>query len=178
MITLAACAFVGLAALAQGAAAQGTAPRRAVLLRGADAVKGLPFFPPNAIAALTGAYVPARPASAGGPARAGGVAQSGGAEPPAPETAVWFSREVIVLSTAWKRVDSGVAGFPDESAYALARGSLTVLALKSAKYTLFFELSDEGGGREFARAFDRKFRSFFDNAASDAELSFPAYVDY
>jgi hypothetical protein len=161
MIALAACALVGWAALAQGAAAQGTAPaRRAILLRGADAVKGLPFFPPNAIAALSGVYGPEGTASG------------------APETRVWYSREALVLSSAWKRADLGASGLPDESAYALARAGGSVLALRTAKYTLFFELGDDPGGRDFARAFDRKFRSFFDNAASDAELSFPAYVDY
>jgi hypothetical protein len=160
LIALAALVLAGGALFGAGAAA----PRRAVLLRGADAVKGLPFFPPNAIAALSGAYVPGLPAS--------------GAAPGRPETAVWYSRELIVLSSAWKRADAGAVGFPDEAAYSLARGSLTVLAIRAPKYTLFFELSDESGGREFARAFDRKFRSFFDNAASDAELSFPAYVDY
>jgi hypothetical protein len=167
-IALAALVIAGGALFGAGGAA---APRRAVLLRGADAVKGLPFFPPNAIAALSGAYVPNRPAPAGGSSAAG-------AAPGLPETAVWYSREFLVLSPAWKRVDSLSVGFPDEAAYALARGSLTILAIRAPKYTLFFELSDEGGGREFARAFDRKFRSFFDNAAGDAELSFPAYVDY
>jgi hypothetical protein len=170
ILALAACALLEPAASAQGTTAQVAAPaRRAILLRGADAAKGLPFFPPNAIAALSGAYVADRPASPG----ASSAAASG-----APETAVWYSRETLVFSSAWKRVDLGAAGFPDEAAYSLPRGAFTVLALKAAKYTLFFELSDDPGGREFARAFDRKFRSFFDNAAGDAELSFPAFVDY
>jgi len=174
LMALAAFALVGPATLsAAGGAvpAAGAAPRRAILLRGADSVRGLPFFPPNAISALSGAYVPSVPAQ---PA----VPDAAGVAPAPTETAVWYSREALVFSPAWKRVDMGAAGFPDEAAYALSRGSVTVLALKAGKYTLFFELADYAGGREFAWALDRKFRSFFDNAASDAELSFPAYVDY
>ena len=151
------------------AAASGPAvatPRRAVLLRGADAVKGLPFFAPNAIAALSGLYALEMPAGAGA------------APGPAAQVAVWYSRESIVFAPTWKRVDSrGVGAFAD-AAYSLARGEGTVLALKSEGYTLFFEMTGDPRATDFARAFSGKFPIFFRNAASDAELSFPAFVDY
>jgi hypothetical protein len=144
------------------------APRRAVLLRGADAVKGLPFFAPNAIAALSGLYDLDKPAATG----------SADADARIAQVAVWYSRESIVFAPTWKRVDSRGAFSNADAAYSLERGGLTVLALKSEGYTLFFELSDNPRATDFARAFSAKFPIFFHNAASDAELSFPAYVDY
>ena len=161
-------ALIALALLSMTALHSQSAPavRRAVLERGADSVKGLPFFPPNAIAALTGAYDLAgslAPASA-----------SGGRQ----EASVWYSRETIVLGSAWKRVDLGFVASAGQVAYSLAGGRGSVLALKGGKYTLFFELADDPKTRAFIAAFDRKFQAFFFNANSDAELSFPAYVDY
>jgi hypothetical protein len=166
--------FATAALGAQGASARSDAAiRRALLVRGADAVKGLPFFPPNAIAALSGAY------ALDGSTAPGGTAAPQ-ATPDRPETAVWYSREAIVFGAAWKRVDLGAAASPGETAYSSARGAATVLALKTGKYALFFELlsGEDPRSRAFILAFDRKFLAFFTNAATDAELSFPAYVDY
>jgi hypothetical protein len=159
-----------LAGAALGAQNGDPAVRRAMLVRGADSVKGLPFFPPNAIAALAGAYSLAGPASPGSAALPPG---KGGA-------AVWYSRESLVFGPAWKRADASLGASPGEAAYSLARDSGLVLALKVGKYALFFELppGDDARSRSFVQAFDRKFRVFFESAASDAELSFPAYVDY
>jgi hypothetical protein len=159
------CAWAAL-----GAQGGDPAARRAMLVRGADSVKGLPFFPPNAIAALAGAY------SLSGPASPGAAA-----EPPGKgEAAVWYSRESLVFGLAWKRADASLGASSGEAAYSLARDSGLVLALKVGKYALFFELppGDDARSRAFVQAFDRKFRVFFESAASDAELSFPAYVDY
>jgi hypothetical protein len=149
-----------LAAQGRNAGAAATEQRRSLLVRGADAVRGLPFFSPNAIAALSGSYA----LSAAAPARA--------------LVGVWYTREPLVLGAAWKRADiGGVSG------YALARGSGSALLVRNARYALFFEPpsgtgSDDPALRAFIKAFDRKFLAFFDNAATDAELSFPAYVDY
>jgi hypothetical protein len=84
------------------------------------------------------------------------------------------------LGGTWKRA----TGFGD-SAFLLARSQGEVLVMKTARYHLFFELPTQPGTaaadqdrRAFIRAFDRKFSAFFDNAANDAELSFPAFVDY
>jgi hypothetical protein len=165
-------ALVAFALVAAAASsAQASPPRRAILLRGADAVKGLPFFPPNALAALSGAYSLDGPASPGSAPRA----QAAGA---AAEVPVWYSRAPIVPAPSWKRVDLGAGLSAGEAAYSFPRGELTVLALKEGKYSLFFELPDDPRAGAFARAFARKFQAFFDNAADDAELSFPAFVDY
>ena len=138
--------------------------RRAILVRGAFAVKGLPFFPPNALPALTGIYGP----------------DTGSTSPASrqDEISVWYTPEALVLGGTWKRTDIG-----GPEAYLIERPQGPVIVLKSAGYYLFFELPagtspDDKDRASFARAFDRKFLVFFTNAATDAELSFPAYVDY
>jgi hypothetical protein len=157
--------------------AEASAPHRALLLQGADAVKGLPFFPPNAIAALSGVYSLDRPASPGAAAASPGDAAAPPASKAGSSVAVWYTRETLVFAPAWKRVDLG--GLPGDVAYSLAEGTGIVLALKAGTYVLFFELSSgDPSFAAFAKAFERKFQAFFENAASDAELSFPAYVDY
>jgi hypothetical protein len=162
---------LALASAPVGAAggASGAAPGRAVLLRGADAVKGLPFFAPNAIPSLAGLYALDA---------AGSLADASGSGAAAARVTVWYSREGIVFASDWKRLDPRAGGYYAESAYSLERGEGTVLALKSEGYALFFELSGDPREAAFAKAFSSKFAVFFRNAASDAELSFPAYVDY
>ena len=149
--------------------------RRALLVRGADSVRGLPFFSTNALAALSGAY------SLDGPAANGGAKLSAAV----PEAAVWYTREALVFGGAWKREDLG-----GTAVLVLSRPGASVIALKASRYCLFFEFpsatgsvtTDRGAAdarrRAFIKAFDRKFLAFFENAAADAELSFPAYVDY
>ncbi len=151
-------AFAALALAQDKAASSGAASlRRAILVRGASSVKGLPFFPPNAMAALSGAYSPH------------------GAADAADEIPVWYTREAVVLGGAWKRAT--LAGY---SAFSLERPRGSVLALRAPRYSLFFELPAalDSGGRAFITAFDRKFQAFFENAATEAELSFPAFVEY
>jgi hypothetical protein len=164
-LTLALAAASGAAA-APAPARASAAPRRAILASGADRARGLPFFAPNAIAALSGRY--ALDAAAQGGAAAGATA---------PVT-VWFSREGLVFGPSWKRVDPREAGTYAEAAYSLPREGGTVLALKFEGYALFFELSGDPRAAAFARAFSAKFPVFFRYAPSDAELSFPAFVDY
>jgi hypothetical protein len=164
-VAVAAFAFLALAALAlaqdkaasSGGASAAASPRRAILVRGASSVKGLPFFPPNAMAALSGAYRPQ------------------GAADAADEVSVWYTREAVVLGGAWKR--AALAGY---AAFSLERPRGPVLALRTPSYSLFFELPAalDSGERAFITAFDRKFPAFFENAATAAELSFPAYVEY
>lgn len=137
-----------------------------MLVSGADSVRGLPFFSPNAIAALTGVY-----AVGGAPIAAAPMAS---AATGAPRITLWYTREAVVLGSAWKRLDLGGSAL-----YSLPRDSGTALCLKSARYALFFELPvDDAANRAFVLAFNRKFLVFFENAPTDAELSFPAYVDY
>jgi hypothetical protein len=159
--------LVALAALAargsaQDKAATDSSAQRAFLVRGAEPVKGLPFFAPNALPALSGAYSLRADAPRGA------------------ELPVWYTRASLVLGSSWKRAE----GF-GPSALLLARPQGRVLVLRAERYYLFFELPAQGGtvrdeqGRQaFIRAFERKFGAFFDNAPTDAELSFPAYVDY
>jgi len=150
--------------------AQDAGQGRAFLLRGPDVVKGLPFFPPNVLRALAGAYSLDAP-SALEPAR--DASRAG-------ELKLWYTREALVLGSAWKRAEAYGGG-----AYLMGRGGGSVLLLRAEGYYLFFELPgaapsapEELKRRAFVRAFDRKFLSFFKNAGSDAELSFPAFVDY
>lgn len=140
-----------------------SASRRAYLILGADRIKGLPFFSPNAIPALSGAY------------------ELGAAPtvPGAPTLELWYTRETVVLGPAWKSFGA-VGG----RAYLLSSGGAGVLALRADRYTLFFRAAegslrlDDARAASFVEAFSRKFLSFFENASSDAELSFPAFVDY
>ena len=167
---LAALAFA--AGQAPKVAAQTGTARLAMLVRGADSVRGLPFFPPNALAALVGAYRPQSAVSVAAPQP--GEPGAAGVD----ETTVWYTRETLVLGPAWKR--TGLVG---SEAYLMARPRGAVILLKQARYYLFFELpvGAEPGDKDrlsFVRAFDRKFLAFFNNAATDAELSFPAYVDF
>jgi hypothetical protein len=150
-------ALAALAVLAPTAAAQSAPQRRAILVTGASPEKGLPFFAANAIPCLEGSYR---------------ASASGGTE--GPELRVWFTREATVLNKAWKRSElSGGA------VWALDRTTGLVLFVKAQAYSLFFELpADSPAWRAFIPAFERKFAVFFENAATDAELSFPAYVDY
>lgn len=159
-------AVLVLAAAAGAQEGQASSAQRALLVRGAASVRGLPFFPPNALTALAGAYSLAAPAATGSAAPS--------------EAAVWYTREALVLGGEWKKTDLG-----GTSAFTLARPTGRLLVVKTPRYYLFFELPQRGGqgtadprDLAFVRAFDRKFQVFFENAATDAELSFPAYVDY
>jgi hypothetical protein len=140
---------------------------RAILVLGADSIKGLPFFSPNAIRALSGAY---ELGLAGKTPQALSPSSSS-----TPRIAVWYTREALVLGPEWKRLELG-----GSRAYSLARGGGAVVALRADRYTLFFEPGPvpEGKARAFMLAFERKFLAFFENAPSDAELSFPAFVDF
>jgi len=143
---------------------------RAVLTRGPDALRGLPFFAPNAIPSLRVEYLiiaadssPEDAASAVDPARA------------EPLVRVWFTREAVVLGRDWKETRSG-----GRQAWSLARAEgLPVLALLHERYALFLELpQDDARMRAFAAALERRFSVFFENAPSDADLSLPAFVEF
>jgi hypothetical protein len=143
---------------------------RAVLTRGPDSLRGLPFFAPNAIPSLRAEYLivsveraPEDAASAVDPVR------------DEPQVRVWFTREPVVLSGEWKATNSG-----GRRAWVLARAEgLPVLALVNERYALFLELpQDDSRMRAFAAALERRFTIFFENAPSDADLSLPAFVEF
>lgn len=129
---------------------------RALLLSGPEPRKGLPFFPPNVIPALYGEY----------------LVDTG-------RIPVFSTREPLALSGSWHAVLG--PGWPATGirAYRLAREGGVVLLLRTAKYSLFLLLPpDLEAYRAFSLALERRFSFFFDNAADDAELSFPASVDF
>jgi hypothetical protein len=156
---------------AEAAEARAETPA-AVLLKGAISARGLPFFGPNAIGALYGEYLLGMRArdAASAVAAAGGAAASDKAR----LVSVWYTRESVVLSAAWKSSASYGPG-----ARVLARPEGPALFLKGEGYSLFLELAAESPeARSFAQALNRKFAVFFRNAPSDAELSFPSVVEY
>lgn len=166
---LAAVAFAsGVGAPASAQAGSTAVAQRAILVRGADPVKGLPFFPPNALTALVGAYRPADTTVGGAPVSAAST----------DETVLWFTREALVFGPSWKRTSLGGSEY-----FVLARPQGPVLALKRSGYYLLFAFpagasAEDPSRLAFVRAFDRKFSGFMINATTDEELSFPAYVDY
>lgn len=163
----AATALLALLVLVQLLAIAQAPARRALLVSGADPVKGLPFFPPNALASLVGAYDLALPAPPGSLTTPSALAE------------VWYTRESLVLGPAWKRSDGALP-----QALVLDRPQGPVYGLAGEGYRLFLEPPNgsaagaESAWRAFVPAFERKFQAFFLNAATDAELSFPAFVDY
>jgi hypothetical protein len=156
---------LGLLALgetaAEGAAAADPGPPRvapagrALLSSGPDLLHGLPFFGPNAIAGLGGEYLV-------------------GAE----AIPLWFTRVTLSYGGAWK--EGG--GFPVVAGareYSLTTSGRSVIAWKYARYSLIISFPSETAElRRFASALLLRFAFFFENAATDAELSFPATVEY
>ncbi len=129
-------------------------PASARLLKGPTAVRGLPFFGQNAIAALSGEYA---------------VGQR--------RVKVWSCRSPVFYSPAWKPTQTDLGA--STRAFLLARPEGPVLAFSAGSFTLFVELpADSPSLRRFSVALERRFAVFFVNAASDAELSFPAFVEY
>jgi len=144
---------------ATGSAAGATAAPAAIrsparLLSGPAALRGLPFFAPNAIRVLRGEYDL-------GPFR----------------ITLWYTRDALVFGDAWKAQPSGRGG--QARSWLLERPEGPVLAIAESGYSLFLELPlDSPSLRRFAWALDEKFRIFFLNSPTDAELSFPAFVDF
>ncbi len=174
LLLCAALALSPAAQMAQGrpaaGPAAGTGLARAVLARGPEPQRGLPFFSPNAIPALRAEYLIVPAAST--PTDAAGAVEAGRRDP---LVRVWFTRAAVVLGKAWVAVEAG-----DRGARLLARPEgRPVLAILDGRYSLFFELPEDGPApRAFAAALDRRFAVFFESAPSDAELSLPAFVDF
>lgn len=141
----------GLEAWAQASAQAG--PPLARLVRGPEALRGLPFFGPNVLPALKVDYDLA------------GMAVK-----------VWSCRSPLVYGAEWSAPEK--AGTGGARLRFLARPAGSVLALAGDGYTLFLESPGDGPSlRRFALALERQFKPFFLNARGDAELSFPAFVD-
>jgi len=85
----------------------------------------------------------------------------------------------VLFSDAWKAAETANFRAPVLRVFRLQRDVSVVLALKAASYILFLELPEDTVAlRRFALALDRRFGFFFENAATDAELSFPSFVEY
>jgi hypothetical protein len=157
---------------APAAAAKAAAAPAAILLKGAIAERGLPFFGPNAIRALYGEYLLGERAQDA--ASAVGAAESAPGKDDPRLVRLWYTRESVVLSSAWKASSAYGAG-----SRVLDRPEGPAVHLKGEGYSLFLELRSESPeARSFAPALNRKFAVFFRNASSDAELSFPSTVEY
>jgi len=131
-------------------APQGTA----LLVRGPDRVRGIPFFSPNAIPALRGSYLIGT------------------------ETVdLWFTRDPLVFGPDWSPAASWATG---SKGFAADGGAGVLdLALPSPTWTVIFRLPSSGATmHRFVAAFVERFGFFLDNARLDADISFPATVSY
>jgi hypothetical protein len=135
---------------------------RAILIHGPETLRGLPFFSPNAIPALGASYLLADKA-----------------------IRVWYTREALWFSDEWHAI-------PEPSGPGIKQvlrrddARLGVIVLRTQRFSLFLSLPDgtgTGAGigpefRRFSAGLVSRFAFFFDNAATDAELSFPATIDF
>jgi len=170
-------AAVAVLFLAAGAAAQSSGARAAkssgLLVRGPFSERGLPFFGANAIPVLRGEYLVG--AKAEDAASAVGAASAEGSASSAGPTTVWYTREGVVLSSAWQ----AIPGSANASLRLLAQPEGEVLYVRGEGYSLFVRAPKaDAAARSFALALNRRFAVFFNSASSDAELSFPAVVEY
>ncbi|HUW42579.1 MAG TPA: hypothetical protein VMV90_16365 [Rectinemataceae bacterium] len=156
-------------------AALQVAPGRAILVSGPLAFRGLPFFSPNALSGLVGEYALAPPAvGAQGPAAAG----SGGGVPVLRTLTarVWFTHEPLYFGARWTR---GALGRYTVYSSTDQVTSSVILAFTSDRYELLVELpSGTTAFHRFAMALADRFALFFSESATDADISFPAFVDY
>lgn len=133
-------------------------PQPARLESGPEFVRGLPFFAQNAIAALVGRY------SVGGDS-----------------VRVYSCRGEVFFGPEWSSLPASDSFGLSAGLRCLIRDRETkpVLALRAARYTLFIELPRYAPPLlRFSFAFADKFAPFFSNADTDAELSFPAFIDF
>ncbi|MGO8692790.1 MAG: hypothetical protein ACLQMF_03865 [Rectinemataceae bacterium] len=149
-----------------------TEPGRAMLIRGPLVFHGLPFFAPNALPGLEGEY-----SLVSGTAEPAVQGSSGGA--PAErvlQLRIWYTREPLYFGTDWIRGTMG--RYAIYTSKRDATGAV-VIAFAADRYELLVELpSDDAELRRFAAALEDRFALFFADAATDADLSFPAYVDF
>jgi hypothetical protein len=145
---------------------------RAILIRGPLIFRGLPFFAPNALPGLSGEYLLSLPAPE--PTSQGSSGAS--ASPQTLRLRVWYTREPLYFDAGWTR---GALG--RYTIYTSRRGAAgaPVIAFALDRYELFVELpADSAALRRFAAALEDRFALFFAEAATDADLSFPSFVDF
>ena len=168
--------IAGAAAPHQNAESAGSAvqvkPGQAILIRGPLVFRGLPFFAPNALPGLEGEYSLAL--SSAEPKSQGSAGEVSAER--ALRLRVWYTREPLYFGTGWIR---GTLGrYTIYTSTHDATGAL-VIAFAADRYELLVELpGDSAVLRRFAIALEDRFAVFFAEATTDAELSFPAYVDF
>jgi hypothetical protein len=144
---------LGLLALAAAVAGTEQATGRAILLRGPQAVKEIPFLPPNLLSALRAAY------SLRGE-----------------EVSVLFSAEELVLPREWRSLRCGalrLAEVPVDSGF-------TVCLAESAggPLYLFFSFPRPGGDWcLFVTAFRERFLYLRGFRGGEEEVPFPALLE-
>jgi hypothetical protein len=136
-------------------------PGTAVLAEGSRIVVGLPGFGRNALPALYGEYA---------------ITVADGVRVRVP---VWFTREVLVLPSAWKKAPcrSMTAGFSALYAPAEADGS-ALWTLSTSDYHLFVSVPKEMSDPcAFMSKFSDRFSFFYRYAAQQEDISFPAILE-
>ncbi len=137
----------------------------AVLVSGAERVKGLPCLERNAIAALAGeyAFLPAGSAEGAEPLR----------------VSVWFTREPVVLPADWAEPGCKVkpTGFSLAASPADSDGS-SYWSLDAGSHRLFARVP--GGMADpcrFAKVLAERFSFFYRYAERPEDVSFPATLE-
>lgn len=133
-------------------------PGRAVLARGTEPARGLPFFGPNAIEGLYGRYELAL-------------------EPNGARYAVelWYTRAPLVLPSAWTRADCAAA--PRGSLSSSGEGSVSWY-LPGEGYALLVRFPSEYPDPcRFAAVLAERFAFFRRYAPDEAAVSFPAILE-
>jgi hypothetical protein len=140
----------------------------ALLIRGSERVRGLPFLGQNALDALTGSYA-LRDAD-------GSIM----------ELDLWYCAEPLIIPADWGR--RACPGLPPAFALRAApqapalggiRDGHEVLVLETESYRLFVSLPiGFGAACRFAAALSERFDWFRRYAALPSDLSFPALLEY
>jgi hypothetical protein len=143
---------------AQGAQAPRAAPTaQAILERGPIPVRGIPFLPPNLLAAARGEYL------------AGQDRQD--------KIEAYFTREPLVLPAGWRRVPCG-----QEALLRLEgeeRPTFCCLEPGDGGYALFLSFEGEAfPWCSWTQAFLQSLRSLLSFSQGTGEVPFPAVLDY
>jgi hypothetical protein len=167
------------AAVGQAAGALGL---EAILQRGPNPVRSLPYFPPNALKGFRGEYrmsgqggegnAEAEKARAGAPASPAKPAGT----PADGRILVYFTREPLVLPSSWR--PAGCPGqrllrVPTEEGFAVCHAEAG-----EGGYFLFFQFESEAfPWCPWIEAFLQRFRYLLPFAKDDSEIPFPAVLE-
>ncbi|HAE23618.1 MAG TPA: hypothetical protein DCG47_15060 [Spirochaetaceae bacterium] len=140
----------------------------ALLIRGSERERGLPFLGQNALETLTGRYALSD--------------ENGGAL----ELDVWYCAEALIIPASWSaRACTGLpagltlrAAPPEPALGGVAKGRV-LWVLEASSYRIFISLPDGfADSCRFAAALGERFDWFRRYAALPSDLSFPALLEY